>query len=78
MEAKIAERETFLVVVKAVVKSFCFPLSRYFFNLFPVNRVVLSFLAQKLTDFSLNKMDLSQILQGSKSEFESRLKSLVC
>ena len=57
MEAKIAERETFLVVVKAVVKSFCFPLSRYFFNLFPVNRVVLSFLAQKLTDFSLNKMD---------------------
>ena len=78
MEAKIAERETFLVVVKAVVKSFCFPLSRYFFNLFPVNRVVLSFLAQKLTDFNSTKWILSQILQGSKSEFESRLKSLVC
>ena len=75
MEAKIAERETFLVVVKAVVKSFCFPLSRYFFNLFLVNRVVLSFLAQILF---LTKWILSQILQGSKSEFESRLKSLVC
>ena len=78
MEAKIAERETFLVVVKAVVKSFCFPLSRYFFNLFPVKRLVLSFLAQKLTDLFLTKWILSQILQGSKSEFESRLKSLVC
>ena len=55
MEAKIAERETFLVVVKAVVKSFCFPLSRYFFNLFPVKRLVLSFLAQNR--FILNKMD---------------------
>ena len=76
MEAKIAERETFLVVVKAVVKSFCFPLSRYFFNLLPVNRVVLSFLAQIL--FLITKWILSQILQGSKSEFESRLKSLVC
>ena len=39
MEAKIAVGETFLVVVKTVVKSFCFPLSRYFFNLLPVKRL---------------------------------------